>query len=149
MRVTYIAAVLSALAACGGGDGLSLTEPGQVPPCDVATGAFEFAGVWQVEEWGCYGRSSASGVAGDCDPNSLTWTSTPEIAVTAAGADAFRIVIDGITIDAMQDGINLGGFVSAGNSLSLNGCADGSVYVLAGYSAGAELETFAAYAHRR
>lgn len=149
MRLTYAAALSLALVACGGDDGLSLTEPGQVPPCDVATGAFDFVGVWQVEAWGCYGRTTPSGDPGDCDPNTLTWTSTPEIAVTQTGADAFRMVIDGIAIDATQDGIGLGGFVSAGNSLGLNGCANGSAYVLAAYAAGAELETFAAYAHRR
>lgn len=149
MRLTYAAVLFLALAACGGDGGLSLTEPGQVPPCDVATGFFDFVGVWQVEEWGCYGRTTASGAPGNCDPNTLTWTSTPEIAITQAGVDMLRIVIDGLTIDAMQDGVSLGGFASAGNSLSLAGCADGSVYVLAAYGSAAELESFAAYAYRR
>lgn len=146
MRLTYIAAVLSALAACGGGDGLSLIEPGQVPICETATGAFTYPGVWQVEEWGCNGRPAQGGPI-DCDPSLLTWTSTPEIVVTQTGTDTYRMVIDGVTIDAEFDGVSVGGHVDDATLFFLTGCADGSAHVSVTYFPTGD--NFAAYAHRR
>ena len=145
MRLTYAAVLFLALAACGGDGGLSLTEPGEVPICETATGAFAYAGVWRVEEWGCYGRAAPGGPI-DCDPSGLVWTSTPEIAVTQTGADMFRMTIDATTFDAAFNGVAVGGD-NATDMLYLTGCADGSGYVFTMHYPTSD--SFAAYAYRR
>lgn len=147
MRTTIAAALVLAFAACGGDVELSLTEPGQIDACDqLATTEINLVGVWIVDQWGCIGQASPTG-AMDCDPTGLDWSNDAEITIGAVDADTFTVSIDGSTMTAEANGeATAGGDMPDGDSVGVNLCADGSLYV---GMFDASDNTFGAYATRR
>lgn len=147
MRTTIAAALVLAIAACGGDDAeLSLTEPGQISADECSLSAVHnYVGVWLVDQWGCMGRASATG-AMNCDATALPWSNAAEITISAVDADTFTVSIDGSTMTAEPNGpTSIGGFAGSVN-VGLNGCADDRMFVLAVSEAD---DTFGAYATRR
>lgn len=148
MRTTIAAALVLALAACGGDDGaeLSLTEPGQIEGCADAVSGADFAGVWLVDQWGCIGRASPNGAL-DCDPTALDWSNDAEITISRVDADTFTVSIDGSTMTAdMNTATSVNGVMLDGDSVGVVACAGGSMYIGV---ASEENDLFGAYATRR
>lgn len=146
MRTATITAALAfALAACGGDGGLSLTEPNQIDFDACAPVVADLTGRWAVDEWGCSGRSEAAG-GPNCDAAALPWSDGEAIAMAKAGAENYDLTIGGETATAQPIGsTGYGADLTAGGSVTMTACADGSALVL---FRGAGENTFAAYARR-
>lgn len=145
MRTTVAAALVLALAACGGDGGLSLTEPHQVDVDACAPVVVDLAGRWKVDEWGCEVRANNAG-GPNCDPGALPWADGEEIAMVKAGADNYTLTIGGESATAQLSGTNYAADLAAGGTIIAIGCADESMLVV---FMGSGSNTFAAYAHRR
>ena len=153
MRTPIAAALVIALAACGGDGGLSLTEPNQIDftKC-MPDASADLAGRWAVDEWGCVGRASATG-AMNCDPGSLPWVDGELITLTHAGIETFTLTIGGESATAQPSGnARVSADFMAGGMISIGVCTDGSAVVqfsaepVSGNLFG---DDFAAFAHRR
>lgn len=135
MRTTIAAAaLLTALAACGGDDGgYSMTEPNSIAVCAGAPLAqAEFYGTWSLD-WGCIGTATASG-ATPCDPSGFVFLDTDRITLSpSATAGNVRVSIAGVDVDGHfgADG-TVANTVDAdfdGGSISIRSCGQGSLFV--------------------
>ncbi len=146
MRTTIAAALVIALAACGGDGGLSLTEPNQIDFAACAAVVADLSGRWEVDEWGCSGRSDAAG-GPNCDAAALPWADGEAITLAKSGAENYELTIGGETATAQPIGpTGYGADLAAGGDVTITACASG-VALVAFHGAGEN--TFAAYAHRR
>ena len=151
MRTTIAAALVIALAACGGDGGPSLTEPNQIDlgACTHAAAA-AIAGRWIVGEWGCLGRTSPSGFV-ECDPELMPWVDGEPITLVRAGIETFTLTIGGEMALAQPSGEASVSAELTDGQINISTCADGSALVM--YSTAAVVgqfdTSFAAYAHRR
>lgn len=145
MRTATIAAALViALAACGGDGGLSLTEPNQIDLAACNPTAAPLAGGWVIDQWGCIGRESPNGAI-DCDPSALPWLDGQEIDLAQLGVETFTLTIGAASATAQPSGSASVSATVSGGELSVTTCADGGALV----EFLADRDNFAAYAHRR
>lgn len=145
MRTT-IAALVIALAACGGYGGLSLTEPHQLDVESCTLTAIDVAGQWIIDEWGCEGRPDVNG-GPNCDGSKLRFADGDALTIAATGAESFMLTIGGGSISAMASSVGASGRFADDDSISIEGCADGRAIAL--YMDSEFGDTFAAFAHRR
>lgn len=145
MRTATIAATLIALAACGGDDGLSLTEPHQIDLAACNSTAAPLAGGWVIEQWGCIGRESPSGAI-DCDPAALPWFDGQEIDLAPLGVETFTFTIGAESGTAQPSGDASVSVDLASGSIQFATCADKRALV---WFSARTTDDFGAYAHRR
>lgn len=143
---TIAAALLVSLAACGGDGGLSLTEPHQLDLTQCTLTPIDVVGQWVIDEWGCEGRPDVNG-GPKCDGSKLRFDDGDEMTVVAAGADSFTLTLGGVSASMMATTNGAGGFLADDDSISIEGCSNGSAVVL--YVDSEFGDAFAAYAHRR
>ncbi len=145
MRTTNAAALVIALAACGGDGGPSLTKPHQIDTAACVEAPGEFPGTWVVDEWGCEVRAIADG-GPNCDPESLTLSDGERIVVASAAGGDYSMTIGGETVTAYGSASAIGGDLAAGGHVGIMTCADSDALVSFDAEDGS---TFLAYAHRR